>query len=71
MEFEVSKSPNGDRVVELTCPGCGWKTKKSVRWLRNHTEVLCARCGRSIENREADLAAKRAWSRLRRISKKR
>jgi hypothetical protein len=32
--------------VDLACPGCGHKNRKTVRWLKTHNEFICAGCGK-------------------------
>jgi transcription initiation factor TFIIIB Brf1 subunit/transcription initiation factor TFIIB len=34
--------------IEVPCPKCGQKTKKTIGWLRDHAEMICAGCGVTI-----------------------
>ena len=33
-------------IVDIPCPGCGHKNRKTVRWLKSHKQFTCAGCGK-------------------------
>jgi len=35
--------------ISLPCLGCGHKNKKTVGWLRDHTDLTCGVCGTKIK----------------------
>lgn len=39
--------------IEIPCPGCGEKTKKTVAWLKANHELTCAGCSARIELQDA------------------
>lgn len=45
----MAKGVFDERELPVTCPGCGHKHVKTVRWLRDHQEITCAGCGKRIE----------------------
>jgi transposase-like protein len=38
----------GYHCVELPCPNCGHGTQKTLAWLKEHTEYVCAECGTTV-----------------------
>ncbi len=34
--------------IEISCPGCGYKTAKTVGWLRKNTKLACPGCDHEI-----------------------
>lgn len=54
--------------VAIPCPACGRKTKKSIRWIKTHTQLACA-CGvvtrlEASQFRRQIAAAERALARF-------
>jgi len=37
-----------DAEINIPCPGCGQKTKKSVTWLKANNYFSCEGCGRTV-----------------------
>ena len=35
-------------AIDLPCPGCGHKNRKTVGWLRTHSRMTCGGCGREV-----------------------
>jgi ribosomal protein S27E len=40
--------------ISVPCLGCGHKNKKTVGWLRDHTDLTCEGCGTKIKIDNAD-----------------
>lgn len=36
--------------IDVPCPNCGTKTRKSIAWLRSNDEFLCRNCGTIIDH---------------------
>lgn len=34
--------------IGIPCPKCGYETKKTIAWLRENSEFVCANCGTEI-----------------------
>ncbi len=34
--------------IEIPCPGCGRKVKKTVGWIQTHSDYACPGCGTPI-----------------------
>jgi len=34
--------------INVPCPGCGYKTRKTGGWLRAHNEFTCVGCGTRV-----------------------
>ena len=34
--------------IDLPCPGCGHKNRKTVGWIKLHSRMTCAGCGRDV-----------------------
>ena len=37
-----------NQEIDLPCPNCGAKTRKSVRWIKNNSQFICS-CGGVID----------------------
>jgi predicted RNA-binding Zn-ribbon protein involved in translation (DUF1610 family) len=35
--------------IDIPCPNCGAKTKKTVGWLKAYDDVVCSGCGANIK----------------------
>jgi ribosomal protein S27E len=35
--------------IDVSCPNCGTKTKKSLVWLRDNDEFVCNHCGTIVD----------------------
>lgn len=48
--------------IDVPCPACGHKTKKSLRWLNANREMDCAGCGATVglDNEELRAGIQRA-----------
>lgn len=44
----MPRSVFDDQTIDIPCPNCGAKAKKSVAWIRRHDEITCAGCGAAI-----------------------
>jgi ribosomal protein S27E len=65
----IAKSPFDDSEIKIRCPDCGKSNKRTVGWLRGHSQVACLGCGFliSLPTREARrelLNIDKAWSKL-------
>jgi transposase-like protein len=38
-----------DATIDLPCPQCGKKTKKSIGWIKNHANFTCRGCKSVID----------------------
>ena len=59
--MERGHQPSDDREISVICQACQHESKKSVDWLRRHTELRCRACGafvilfsNNLRRREAD-----------------
>jgi len=41
--------------IEVSCPGCGHKSAKTIGWLKKHNEMTCIGCGQRIELENSQL----------------
>ncbi|MDW6026654.1 hypothetical protein SAZ10_33330 [Mesorhizobium sp. BAC0120] len=41
-------SYEGDEIA-IICPACNYELRKSIGWIRKHTQLECLRCGRTID----------------------
>jgi hypothetical protein len=46
--MEADRSVQDDEIG-VFCAGCAYETRKSVGWLRTHTQVECVGCGAVID----------------------
>jgi DNA-directed RNA polymerase subunit RPC12/RpoP len=37
-----------NQSIDIPCPGCGHKTRKTIAWLKSHRHYTC-RCGSRID----------------------
>lgn len=48
---------NEDVTVLLPCPGCGEKTRKTIRWFKtNPDSFVCSGCGETVHLDPEDVA---------------
>lgn len=36
------------KLIEVCCPNCRYKSRKTVGWLRTHNEMTCISCGTRV-----------------------
>lgn len=41
--------PSTALEIDVPCPNCGTKTRKTLVWLRENDEFLCPKCGTTID----------------------
>ncbi|MGX5800593.1 hypothetical protein ACWGS9_05045 [Bradyrhizobium sp. Arg314] len=46
--METDRSLEDDEIG-VVCAGCSYETRKSIGWLRAHTQVECEGCGAIID----------------------
>jgi hypothetical protein len=39
---------NSHREIDVACPQCDYKNRKTIGWLRDHTKLPCGGCGAEI-----------------------
>jgi ribosomal protein S27E len=42
-------SPLDSSAVDVPCPGCGHKNRKTVGWLKTHDQMTCGGCGKVVQ----------------------
>ncbi|AXQ93185.1 hypothetical protein D0Z66_04775 [Cereibacter sphaeroides] len=43
--------------LDIPCPNCGKKTKKTVGWIKTHDSFTCSGCARDISLDKKDLVS--------------
>lgn len=44
----MTKGLFDDADIDVPCPGCGHENRKTMRWLRDNTQMTCGGCGQPV-----------------------
>ena len=54
--MSISKGFFDGAEMDVSCPNCGYKVKKTLGWLKSSPEWTCSGCGKVVKIEASDVA---------------